>query len=75
MILLDPSAAITAIQRIARARTFIMIVPMTPFPISRAFEAPFFASGSRSPIVLRVILVSLVQNLKVVSVSLVLIFT
>ncbi len=62
VILLAPRAAITAIQRIARARTFTMIVPMTPFPISRAFPVQDLSFGVRSQTVVRVIS----QNLKVV---------
>jgi hypothetical protein len=38
------------------------MVPIIPFPISRAPETPFFASGSSNPIVVRVTS----QNLKAV---------
>lgn len=69
-----PRAAMTAIQRIARARTFMMMVPIMPFPMSSALEAPFFASGSRSPMVVSVI-PSPPQNLNVVVVFSVLIST
>lgn len=62
VILLAPRAAMTAIQRIARARTFTIIVPMTPFPISRAFPVQDFSFGVRSQTVVRVIS----PNLKVV---------
>jgi len=40
VILLAPRAAITAIQRITRARTFIIIVPIIPFPVLRTPETP-----------------------------------
>jgi len=45
----------TAIQRIARARKFTIMVPIIPFPRSRAFPAHDFPSGLRSQIVVRVI--------------------
>lgn len=70
-----PRAAITAIQRIARASTFMIIVPIIPFPMSRAFDAQFFAFGSRSPTVVSVIPLSFVQNLNVVMVLSVVIST
>lgn len=44
----------TAIQRIVRARIFIIMVPIIPFPISRAQETPLVALGSRTPIVVSV---------------------
>ena len=66
VILLDPRAAMTAIQRITSASTFIIMVPMIPFPISRALEVPFFSLGSKSPMVVSVIPLSFVQNLNVV---------
>jgi len=62
VILLAPRAVITVIQRITRARTFIIIVPITPFPRSRAFEPPDFTAGSKSPCVVNVIPLS-PQNL------------
>jgi hypothetical protein len=65
----------TAIQRMTRARIFMIIVPIIPLPISRALDAPFFAWGSRSQIVFNVIPLSFVQNLKVVVLSFVVIST
>lgn len=62
MILLAPRAAITAIQRMTSARIFTIMVPIIPFPRSRAFPAHDFPSGLRSQIVVRVIS----PNLKVV---------
>ena len=54
VILLAPRAAMTAIQRMTRARVLTMIVPMIPVPVSNAFLAHFDVSVSRRPTVLSV---------------------
>ncbi|EKD65958.1 MAG: hypothetical protein ACD_49C00073G0001 [uncultured bacterium (gcode 4)] len=73
----DWRAAITAIQRITRARTFIIIVDIIHFHISRAVLIPEVVSFVRTHTVLNVTAVGSFQNTKVwVCVSLlVVIFT
>lgn len=48
------SAAMTAIQRMTSARTFIIIVPIIPFPMSSAPLRPCVVPSVRSPMVLNV---------------------
>jgi hypothetical protein len=67
VILLAPRAAITAIQRITRAKTFIIIVQIIPFPKSRALEVHDFTAGSNNPTVVRVMAVESFQNLNILA--------
>lgn len=62
VILLAPRAAITAIQRITSARTFMIIVPIIPFPVLRTPETPAAFSEVRSQTVVSFIS----QNVNVV---------